>query len=133
MTKKINITDIKSFWEANPLFKGESDYKEGTKEFFDEHRKIYIEDVFNNNIEKLNILPSKSKIDKLLDLGCGVGFWSVELNKRLFINEFYGCDLTKTAIKITTARLKQYNLRGNLTIQNGEMTNYEDGFFDFIN
>jgi len=133
MSKDPNITEIKLFWENNPLFKGESEYDFGTKEFFEEHRKVYLEDVFNNNIEKFNILPSLPKIENLLDLGCCIGFWSVELQKRFSIKKFYGSDLTETAIQSTSTRLKQYNLEGNLSVQNGEQTNYDDGFFDFIN
>lgn len=133
MKKDPNIIEIKLFWENNPLFKGESEHEFGTKEFFEEHRRVYLEDVFNNNIEKFNILPSLSNIENLLDLGCGVGFWSIELQKRFFIKKFYGCDLTETAIKSTSTRLREYSLDGNLSVQNGEQTNYEDSFFDFIN
>lgn len=133
MKKEPNIAEIKSFWENNPLFKGESGYEFGTKEFFEEHRRVYLEDVFNNNIEKLKILPSLSEIGNLLDLGCGVGFWSVELQKRFFIKKFYACDLTETAVNATSKRLQLYSLDGNLSVQNGEQTNFKDGFFDFIN
>jgi len=36
MSKKIN--EVRQFWETNPLWTGESQYKPGTKDFFEEHR-----------------------------------------------------------------------------------------------
>ena len=41
-----NIHKVKDFWEENPLFTGESSYKSGSKEFFEEHYNIYINDCF---------------------------------------------------------------------------------------
>lgn len=128
-----DITEIRDFWEKNPLFKGESDHIFGTKSFFDEHRKVYLEDVFNNNLDEINILPKSSKINNLLDLGCGVGFWSIELQKRFIVENFYACDLTITGIETTKKRLKQYGLSANLSVQNGEKTNFKSNFFDYIN
>lgn len=128
-----SIEKIKSFWEGNPLFDGESIHPFGSKEFFEEHRKVYLDDVFNKNIDRYNIFPSKNEINNCLDLGCGVGFWSIEIPKRFSIKNMYSSDLTSTAIKTTQKRLMHYNIQSNCSIQNGEHTNFQNDFFDFIN
>ena len=133
MKNNPDISKIKLFWENNPLFKGESKYDFGSSSFFEEHRKVYLEDVFNNCIERYNIFPSKNKIENCLDLGCGVGFWSIEIPKRVSVKNMYCSDLTKTAIETTSTRLKSNGIHANLSIQNGESTTFENNFFDFVN
>ena len=44
--KTTSIREVRSFWEEEPLFKGESDFEPGTPPYFDEHRRVYIEDCF---------------------------------------------------------------------------------------
>ena len=41
-----NIENVKDFWENNPLFSGETEHNVGSDEFFKEHSKVYIQDVF---------------------------------------------------------------------------------------
>ena len=77
-----NIDDVKNFWENNPLFSGESNFETGSKEFFNEHRKVYLEDVFANNFREELFMPKLNKDAKVLDLGCGVGFWTIEMLQR---------------------------------------------------
>ncbi len=77
-----NINDVKEFWENNPLFSGESKFEVGSKEFFDEHRKVYIEDVFANNFEEIKFIPKLDEEANVLDLGCGIGFWTIEMLNR---------------------------------------------------
>lgn len=77
-----NINDVKEFWENNPLFSGESNFEVGSNEFFEEHRKVYLEDVFANNFEDKKFIPKLDEKAKVLDLGCGVGFWTIEMLKR---------------------------------------------------
>ena len=50
MSKKIN--EVRQFWETNPLWTGESQYKPGTKDFFEEHRQVCINDCFSGKIDR---------------------------------------------------------------------------------
>ena len=52
----VDLQQVKSFWEKNPLWLGESKYKPGSLEFFEEHRKIYIDDCFAGNFD-IRFLP----------------------------------------------------------------------------
>jgi len=76
------IADVKDFWENNPLFAGESQHQVGTKEFFDEHRKVYLDDVFAKDFPEELFIPNLENSANILDLGCGVGFWTIEMLNR---------------------------------------------------
>ncbi len=128
-----NIEDVKEFWEKNPLFSGESSFEPGTKEFFEEHRKVYLEDVFANNFDENLFIPKLQDDAKILDLGCGVGFWTIEMLKRGEYKHMYSADLTQTALDNLTKRLEYNNLHSILSIQNAEEMDYSDNLFDHIN
>ena len=128
-----SIEDVKNFWENNPLFSGESNFKTGTKEFFDEHRKVYFEDCFANSFDEKQLIPKLKENAKVLDLGCGIGFWTIEMLQRGKYKNMYSADLTQTALDNTKKRLEIYGLKSNLSIQNAENMTYDDDFFDHIN
>ena len=128
-----NINDVKEFWENNPLFSGESKFKTGTKEFFKEHKKVYIEDVFANKFEDKLYIPKLNENAKVLDLGCGVGFWTIEMLERGGYKNMYSADLTQTALDNLSKRLEFNNLTSILSIQNAENMTFEDNFFTHIN
>lgn len=136
MNNTYTIDDVKKFWNNTPLFSGESQYKTGSKEFFEDHKNIYLTDCFPSYkvLEKIFVPEKGEEKLKVLDLGCGVGFWTIYLqeksNKKY---DFYSCDLTEKAIEITEKRLKIYDLESTTSIQNAEKTNYPDNYFDHIN
>ncbi|MFH1320658.1 MAG: class I SAM-dependent methyltransferase [Bacteroidota bacterium] len=127
------IKDVKNFWENNPLFSGESDFKVGSKEFFEDHKKTYYNDVFAGNFDDSLFIPKNLEKATVLDLGCGVGFWTIEIQQRRKCKAFYSCDITQKAIDITKKRLEIYGPTANLSIQNAETLSYENGFFDHVN
>lgn len=128
-----NIDSVKEFWNENPLFTGESKFEEGSLEFFEEHKKVYYEDVFASNFKKDQYIPDLNGKERALDLGCGVGFWTIEILQHTTPDKFYSADLTPKALEITKKRLALYNLEAELSIQNAEKMTYEDAFFDHIN
>ena len=69
MTKK-TLEEVEKFWNENPLFFGESD-----------HKKAYINDVFYGSLPAEIFIPESIKNKKVLDLGCGIGFWTIEIQK----------------------------------------------------
>ena len=86
-SSKHTINDVKNFWESHPLFAGESTHLPGTKEFFEDHRKTVIEDCLGGEFqEDLYIPQTVSKQSKILDLGCGIGFWTIEFLLRGYTN-----------------------------------------------
>ena len=126
------IEDVKKFWENNPLFTDESEHPVNSKAFFEEHRSVYMQDVFAGKFDDEKFIPRLDNA-RVLDLGCGVGFWTIEIQKRRNTGDFYSADLTEAALEATAKRLQLYNCQSNLSIQNAEDLKFEDGYFDFVN
>ena len=58
-----DLNEVKSFWENNPLWTGESVFEPGTIEFFEEHRSVYIADCFAGSFD-LRFLPPPVRLGK---------------------------------------------------------------------
>lgn len=129
-----NLKKVKEFWEINPLWSGESKYALGSKEFFEEHRKVYIDDCFAGKFDQKCYPPFSTNLNskKILDLGCGIGFWATEFGLKGYKN-IYCADLTNQAIKITKQRSKIFNLNFFCVVDNAEKTRFKNSFFDHVN
>lgn len=128
-----DIEAVKTFWENNPLFSGESKHVPGSREFFEEHARVYYEDCHAGNLDEATFIPESLNGKVVLDLGCGVGFWTIEIQKRRRCRAFYSGDLTEAALCLTRKRLECYGLSAELSQQNAEAMTYPDGFFDHVN
>lgn len=107
-----SLDEVRSFWEQNPLWMGESSSAPGTIPFYEEHRKIYISDCFAGSFD-LRFLPAPRPMGqgmKILDLGCGIGFWVSEFAMRGF-NHLHAADLTEQALALTAKRLEAFDLK----------------------
>lgn len=129
-----DLDSVRDFWENNPLWTGESAFEAGTQPFFDEHRQVYIADCFSGTFD-LRFLPPPRNAGqkmKILDLGCGIGFWVTEFALRGLSN-LLAADLTQNALDITAKRLQVYGVTAELSRQNAEQLNFDDASFDHIN
>lgn len=129
-----DLDSVHDFWQNNPLWTGESAFEAGSQPFFDEHRKVYIADCFSGNFDLRFLPPPRNagqKI-KILDLGCGIGFWVTEFGLRGLSN-LHGADLTQNAIDITAKRLEAYGVTAALSRQNAEQLTFDDSSFDHVN
>lgn len=124
------IEDVRAFWNSNPLWTGESKQEPGSRAFFDEHRRVCIKDCFGGRMDE-RIFPA-DKSAKVLDLGCGIGFWLVEYGERGFA-DLHGADLVPNSIALAGQRLQHYGLTANLQVENAEQLTYADGTFDHVN
>ncbi len=125
------IDDVKGFWEENPLWTGESKYKVASKEFFIEHDKVCIEDCQAGKFD-LRAIPEEKNRDRVLDLGCGIGFWTVQLSKRGCTN-ITAADLTEKAIKIAKLRCEIFGIEAEFYQQNAEKMTFENNSFSHVN
>lgn len=125
------INDVRQFWEQNPLWTGESLHQLGTREFFEEHRQVIITDCFAGAIDQ-RIFPERTKDKKVLDLGCGPGFWTVELALRGY-KYITAADLTHNALILTRKRCMLYDVSANFSQQNAEQLAFKDASFAHVN
>jgi 2-polyprenyl-3-methyl-5-hydroxy-6-metoxy-1,4-benzoquinol methylase len=126
------VQEVKAFWEANPLFVGESRFTPGSREYFEETRRLIIEDCLAGEFDP-RTLPPKGNRERVLDLGCGPGFWLIELGKLGDIGQLHAADLTETAIELAGRHCRLYGVEARLEVQNAERLTYEDGYFSHVN
>lgn len=129
-----DINTVRAFWEENPLWSGESEYEAGSANFYEEHRSVVIFDCFAGSFD-IRFMPPPKKYGqdmKLLDLGCGIGFWSSEFAMR-GINNIYAADLTEQALALTQKRLAICGVTAKLNQENAEKLTYSDATFDHVN
>src|SRR5262245_59723241 len=126
------IDDVERFWSENPLFAGESLHTPGTPAWFEDHRRVVIEDCYAGRFDE-RILPPPGNRARVLDLGCGPGFWTIELLQRCKIGSMTSADLTKRALALTKARLDYYGLNAALKVENAEKLSFATARFDHVN
>lgn len=126
-----SVDDVRSFWQSNPLWSGESRHAPGSAEFFAEHRQVYIDDCFAGAMDE-RIFPQGRSRERVLDLGCGPGFWTVELGQR-GCTELWACDLTDKAIELATRRCELYACHAQFKVGNAEALPFDDGWFSHVN
>ncbi len=125
------IEDVRNFWHNNPLWTGESDLPLGSKEFFEEHRRVVIEDGTVGVLDP-RIFPTAANRKSVLDLGCGPGFWLVELWER-GCQKLTAADLTQPALELARRRCEIYGVIAEFKIQNAEAMTFKDGEFSHVN
>jgi len=126
------IQDVEEFWSKHPLFQGESDHEPGSKAWFIDHEDVYIRDCFAGRQPDPIFSKTLSPHSKLLDVGCGPGFW-VRYFLRRGIRDVKACDLTATAVALTKRSLELFGLTAGITVGNAERLPYHDGMFDHVN
>ncbi|MBF0143481.1 MAG: class I SAM-dependent methyltransferase [Magnetococcales bacterium] len=125
------IEDVRRFWEENPLFGGESKHPRGSREFFEEHRRTCLEDVYAGEFDR-RFFPPEENREGVLDLGCGPGFWPIELWER-GCREITIADLTETALALAEVRCGLYGVPVTASLQNAEKLTFADASFRHVN
>jgi 2-polyprenyl-3-methyl-5-hydroxy-6-metoxy-1,4-benzoquinol methylase len=101
-----SIKKVKAFWNANPLWTGESKYEPGSKEFFEEYKKIVLEDCYAGEMDD-RVFPKVLGKELVLDLGCGPGFGTVEITCKGNKN-IVAADLIENSISLASKRCTTY-------------------------
>lgn len=129
-----DIEQVRQFWQSHPLWSGESAHATGTAEFFAEHRRVYIDECFGGAFDLRFLPPARPGGQQMaiLDLGCGIGFWTVEFAMR-GLHGLVSADLTEAALELTRRRLDVYGVKSELQIENAEALSFADGRFDHVN
>lgn len=129
-----DLNEVRAFWEANPLWVGESEQETGSIGFYEEHRRVYIADCFAGCFDLRFFPPPRpgGQGMRVLDLGCGIGFWVTEFALR-GLNNLHAADLTQHALELTQRRLDSYGVSAALSIENAERLSFADASFDHVN
>lgn len=125
------LEQVRAFWERNPLWMGESRHEPGTRAFFDEHRQVYVGDCFAGMLDP-RLFPDAAHNGHVLDLGCGPGFWTIELGLR-GAARLVGADLTAAAIDLAAKRAEIYGVQAEFRQENAETLTFADATFDHVN
>ena len=125
------IEDVKTFWEENPLWTGESELLPGSREFFEEHDFIVIDECQGGHFDD-RFIPSEKNRRRVLDLGCGIGFWTVQLATRGCRN-IVAADLTEKAIALAKMRCDIFGVEAEFSIENAENMSFPDQAFTHVN
>lgn len=128
------LDDVRRFWNEQPLFVGESEFLPGSKEWFQEHEDVYINDCFARHSPDPIFTNGVSTDARILDVGCGPGFW-VRYFLRMGYNNVSACDLTSRAVDLARKSLALFGLKEDIEIKigNAEALPYDDRSFDHIN
>ena len=130
--KRASISYVKNFWNKNPLFIGETSKKIGSKDFFEDHNNTIINKIFfgKRNIFRKILFPSSNKKkNKVLDLGCGIGFW-LSFMENNFNYDLYGSDISLNSINIAKKRVSN---KVKFNLQKDEYLDFPSNFFNHIN
>jgi 2-polyprenyl-3-methyl-5-hydroxy-6-metoxy-1,4-benzoquinol methylase len=128
---KVNIQEVKQFWENNPVAVAGISAQPGTKEFyeiFDKKRESFAYEPyeFSNLIHDYALYADK----KVLDYGCGNGY---VLHKYAENNaSVFGLDITEKAIELSKKRFQLYGLEGKFNVVDGNSIPFENNYFDVV-
>jgi len=125
-----SIDKVRQFWEARPLWTGESNYRPGTKEFFEEHLRVVIEDGYVGKLDE-RIFPDKPSKSKVLDLGCGPGLWIIELARR-GCKDIIAVDLAKSGLSLARKHSEIYRVKAEFSQQNAEQLAFKEATFSHV-
>lgn len=127
---KATLADVRTFWDTNPLFVGESTFEAGSKAFFEEHSELYRNDVFAGKMDNWFFPADKS--GKILDVGCGIGLWLVELWQRGY-RDITAIDLSPRSVAFAKSRCALYGVTADIAVGNAEKLEFPDASFDHVN
>jgi SAM-dependent methyltransferase len=125
------IEDVRRFWDAHPLWTGEASHAAGTPAFFAEHRRVYYQDCFAGRLDP-RLFPRALGSKRVLDLGCGIGFWLVEFWER-GCRDLVGTDLSPRSLEIAAQRCALDDIACELRSGNAEALPFADASFDHVN
>lgn len=134
MNKNISIETVKEFWNANPLFSGETSVELATREWFEAHEAVVESDCLPDVKQYSLFSKGLNTSAKILDVGCGPGYWVRWFLRQGFRN-VSACDLTPKAVALTSRSLELFQLKtaGVIVEGNAESLPFEDASFDHVN
>jgi 2-polyprenyl-3-methyl-5-hydroxy-6-metoxy-1,4-benzoquinol methylase len=120
---------VRRFWNEYPLYSGESRHLPGDRRFYEEHEAMTLHE-YSGRLPQI-FLRLISPGSRVLDVGCGVGFWVHQLSRRdLRVN---CCDLSDRAVELTRKRAVLFGFDADMAQANAEALPYASEIFDHVN
>jgi len=125
----VTASDVKAFWEANPLSASAIDAEPGTPAFFEAHNRMRFASE-PAGIQSKFYEWEHQQGKALLDIGCGTGYVAA-----LYASggaKVTAVDITERAIELTRKRLAWANLSAETRVANAEALPFADAAFDVV-
>ena len=126
---KVNIEDVKNYWDNNPLCSTIIPYPIGSEEYFIYYDKLR-EDIESEEdsyeIHEYKHFSGK----KVLDVGCGNGYVLERFAREKA--DVYGIDITPMSIKLCNQRFDFKGIKGDFRVANAEEIPFPDNYFDCV-
>lgn len=90
----------------------------------------YVPSTIDESMPRIAELFEKSKVKRVLDLGCGGGRHSAYLAERGF--DVYGIDIADAGVKKAEETLREKGLHAHLSVGSISELPYDDNFFDGV-
>jgi SAM-dependent methyltransferase len=122
------IEDVRQFWDACPLGVGFVRGEVGSEAWFREFDRLKTNYGLLGALE--TFAPPSLKGKRVLDVGCGPGFWA-----RLLIPlgaDYTGIDVSPRSVELARRSLELYGLRGTVQIGNAEALPFDDASMDAV-
>ncbi len=123
-----DLTNVREFWEANPLASFESPYQVGSEEFFNWHDTERYKEAESFAMPLYEF--DNHAGERVLDVGCGIG-WVCKHFAAEGTN-VTGIDITMRGVKLTRQRLQMAGMNGSVIQANAEVLPFQSNSFDFI-
>lgn len=107
-------------------------YHYGTNSFYVGTRSSNEQDEIHRGTAANLPVPADGKVKRILDLGCGVGQFSVALKERFPDAEVWGIDVGGPMVRYAHMRARDLGVDVNFTQRLAEDTKFPDGHFDIV-
>lgn len=129
MVNTITKDEVRAFWQQNPLMTGELQIDPFSRAFFEQHERIYREEMFPGTGFPDHFFPIPAG-SRVLDVGCGPGIWTRELARRGY--DVSAIDLTTAAVEMTRRSLDLFGLKADVQQGDAENLPFADASFDAV-
>lgn len=126
---RVATSDVRDFWDANPLCARAIPFPPGSPEYFDYYdplREAIESPGFSSQLHEYREFRGK----KVLDVGSGNGY--VLGRYALEGAEVYGIDVTPTATELCRKRFEYMGLNGDFRVADAENLPFGDNTFDCV-
>ena len=107
-------------------------YHYSTNNFYKGLRVTNYQDEFHTKLANQVPVPKSGNVERVLDLGCGIGQLTVALKERFNNSEVWGVDIAAPMIRYGHMRAVDLGVNVNFSQRLAEDTEFEDDSFDIV-